>query len=373
MINRTIRTVLIAIALSCALYSQTCAASAEATSAEQLYETAFKLIVAGNYGDAYEQLDEIITKHPGTIYAQFAVDRKQRLEKLNLLSIRRKQIDQHGRIGTVVFSTLYSTWLGLGTARLVDDEEGEKAVAAGMMIGAPTGLLTSLVLTRNARLTRGQSALINFSGYWGTWQGTGLAILITEADDEKPLIRGAIAGGLLGLLTTSVLTRKIDLSLGDASIINYGVLWGTWLSLNAGMVAAIEGENSRLGLTLAGGNLGAAAMALLSSKIDISFARANLINLGGVVGTIVAGGVLVIGAESVASAETAFAVLMAGGIGGLIVAALSTSDFDGGRMSQKARRKDPGRNDNPTKWHFGPRTLQVSHSGVRSNLFSIQF
>ena len=79
MINRTIRTILIAIALSCALYSQTCAASAEATSAEQLYETAFKLIVAGNYGDAYEQLDEIITKHPGTIYAQFAVDRKQRL------------------------------------------------------------------------------------------------------------------------------------------------------------------------------------------------------------------------------------------------------------------------------------------------------
>ena len=53
---------------------------------------------------------------------------------------------------TVVFSTLYSTWLGIGSARLLDNENG-KALAAGMMIGAPAGLLTSLALTRNAKLT----------------------------------------------------------------------------------------------------------------------------------------------------------------------------------------------------------------------------
>ena len=139
-----------------------------------------------------------------------------------------------------MFSTLYSTWLGIGTARLVDETDGAKTVAAGMMIGAPTGLLTSLIATRNAKLTRGQSALINFSGSWGTWQGLGWAILIDEDDGEKPLISGAMIGGLSGILATSVLTRKIDPSLGDIGIINYGALWGTWLSLCAGQVVVLK-------------------------------------------------------------------------------------------------------------------------------------
>ena len=194
----------------CALCSQVSTAPAEEFPAEQLYEDAFKLIVEGDYGEAYDQLDEIIAEYPGTVYARFAEDRKRRLEELNLPSIRRKKIDQSGRIESVVFSTLYSTWLGVGSARLAN-AESEKAVAAGMMIGAPAGLLTSLTLTRNARLSKGQAALINFSGYWGTWQGYGLAILLDRNDDEKTMISSAMAGGLLGILTTSALTRRIDL------------------------------------------------------------------------------------------------------------------------------------------------------------------
>ena len=230
MIHKQIGAALITIFV-CTLFSPPSAASAESSAAAQLYETAFRLIVEGDYGEAYDRLNEVIDKYPDTVYARFAENRQQRLEQLNLPSIRRKKIDQSGRIGTVVFSTLYSTWLGIGTARLVDETDGAKTVAAGMMIGAPTGLLTSLITTRNAKLTRGQSALINFSGSWGTWQGLGWAILIDEDDGEKPLISGAMIGGLSGILATSVLTRKIDPSLGDMGIINYGALWGTWLSL----------------------------------------------------------------------------------------------------------------------------------------------
>lgn len=341
------------------------AASTEETSAETLYETAFKLIVEGKYGEAYDQLNQIIAKYPDTVYASFAADRKQRLEKLNLSSIRRKKIDQSGRIGTVVFSTLYSTWLGIGTARLADNENGEKAVAAGMMLGAPAGLLSSLVLTRNAKLTQGQSALINFSGYWGTWQGLGWAILSDKDDDERSLIAGAMAGGLIGLLTTSALTRKIDLSLGDAGIINYGGLWGSWLSLCSGIIANVEEGDKLLGLTLGGGNLGAATMASLSSKIDISFARANLINLGGIIGTVVASGLLLIISEAAEfDEEGAFAILMAGGVTGLVVGAHSTRDFDAKRAFQKPASE---------KLKIKPYALKVSPQGVQLNLVSIQF
>lgn len=362
------------------------AALAEETSAETLYETAFKLIVEGRYGEAYDQLNLIIAKYPDTVYARFAADRKQRLEKLNLSSIRRKKIDQSGRIGTVVFSTLYSTWLGIGTARLADNENGEKAVAAGMMLGAPAGLLSSLVLTRNAKLTQGQSALINFSGYWGTWQGLGWTILSDKDDDERSLIAGAMAGGLVSLLTTSALTRKIDLSLGDAGIINYGGLWGTWLSLCSGIIADIDDRDELLGLTLVGGNLGAATMASLSPKIDISFARANLINLGGIIGTIVASGLLLIISESefdVDQEETIFAILMAGGVTGLVVGALSTRDFDAKRASQKSAKSDrlnPNWNRKPLSLEVLGRNVavaapsyKVSPQGAQINLVNLRF
>ncbi len=390
MSDRNISTTLIIIFIFCALCSQARIVLAEENLAEQRYYAAFKLIVEGDYGEAYDKLDEIIAKYPDTAYAQFAENRKQRLEKLNLPSIRRKKIDQSGRIESVVFSTLYSTWLGVGSARLLSSEgaeKPEKAVAAGMMIGAPLGLLTSLKLTQNARLTRGQAALINFSGYWGTWQGYGWAILLDEDEDEKTLIGSAMAGGLLGILTTSALTRRIDLSLGDAGIINYGGLWGTWLSLCAGIVADVEDGDKLLGLVLAGGNLGAAAMASLSPKIEVSLARASLINLNGIVGTIVAGGFLLIMQPD--NEESAFAVLMAGGILGLATGVLSTADFDAKRASQKSSHEELSWNAKTASLNrcnsivsldmgnrvvrTNPYALKVSPKGVRANLLNIQF
>ena len=367
MIHKQIRVTLITI-LVCALCSQLNAAPAESSEAARLYETAFRRIVEGNYGEAYDRLNEVIARYPDTVYARFAENRKRRLEQLNLPDIRRKKIDQSGRIGTVVFSTLYSTWLGIGTARLADGVDGAKTVATGMMIGAPTGLLAALIATRTAKLTRGQSALINFSGYWGTWQGLGWAILIDEDDSEKPLIGGAMIGGLSGILATSVLTRKVDPSLGDMGIINYGALWGTWLSWSAGWVVGVEDENELLAWTLIGGNLGVTAMASLSSKIDISLARANWINLGGVIGTIVASGIVIIIAQNELSEEAAFALLMSGGIAGLITGTYTTRNVP----SPKAHERVGRRNDSAL-WHRPPHELQLSRNGVRANFLSIRF
>jgi hypothetical protein len=258
---------------------------------------------------------------------------------------------------SVVFSTLYSTWLGVGTARLAK-ADSEKAVAAGMMIGAPVGLLTSLALTRNAKLSSGQAELINFSGYWGTWQGVGLAIVLDKNDDEKTMISSAMAGGLLGILTTSILTRKIDLSLGDASMIHYGGLWGTWLSFLAGLLADIEDEDDHLALVLAGGNLGAAATAALSSKIEMSLGQASLINLSGIVGTLVAGGFLAMFQPD--SERVVWGTFMAGGILGLVggYETIGSGTWGASRQMDQAMSYQPNR---------------VSAKELRANIFSIRF
>ena len=76
----------------CALFFQSSAASAESSAAGQLYETAFRLIVEGDYGVAYDRLNEVIREYPDTVYARLAENRKQRLEQLNLPSIRRKKL-----------------------------------------------------------------------------------------------------------------------------------------------------------------------------------------------------------------------------------------------------------------------------------------
>ena len=367
MIHKQIGAVLITV-LVCVLFSQSSAVSAESSEAAQLYETAFRLIVEGDYGDAYDRLNEVIDKYPDTIYARFAEDRRQRLEQLNLPSIRRKKIDQSGRVGTVVFSTLYSTWLGIGTARLADETDNAKSIATGMMIGAPTGLLTSLVTTRNAKLTRGQAALINFSGSWGTWQGLGWAILIDEDDSEKPLISSAMIGGLSGILATSILTRKIDPSLGDMGIINYGALWGTWLSMTAGRVVGLDGDEL-LAWTLIGGNIGTIAMASLSPKIDITPARAHWTNLGGIIGTIVASGIVTIMAESDIIGEAgAFGSLMVGGIAGLIAGIYNTRHLP----PPETRERLSWRNDS-TLWDGPPYELQLNSNGIHTNFFSLRF
>ncbi len=360
------RVVLITI-LVCVLCSSPSAAAAEVNTAVHLYETAFRSIVEEDYSEAYDRLNEVIDRYPDTVYAQFAENRRQQLERMNLPSIRRKNIDQSGRVGTVVFSTLYSTWLGIGTARLVDETDGAKTIAGGMMIGAPTGLLTSLIVTRNAKLSRGQSALINSSGSWGTWQGLGWAILISEDDGEKPLIGGAMIGGLSGILATSVITRKIDPSLGDMAMINYSALWGTWLSLCATRVVGVEGDEL-LAWTLIGGNIGAIAMASLAPQIDIAPARAHWINLGGVIGTIVASGIVTIVAESDISESAAFGTLMVGGIAGLIAGAYNTRHIPSPAVSERLSR----RNDS-TLWDRPPHELQLSSRGIRANLLTIRF
>ena len=285
-----------------------------ASDADQLYENAFKLILDGDYGEAYDHLDEIISLYPNATHAHLARTRMNHLERLNLPALRRRNIDRSGRIESIVFSTLYSTWLGVGSARLAN-ADSEKAAVAGMMIGAPVGLLTSLALTRNAPLSDGQAALINFSGYWGTWQGYGLAILLDRNDDEKTMIGSAMAGGLLGLATTSALTRKINPSTGDISLINYGGLWGTGLGLLTAYISDHEDSDNLLAFSLAGGNLAAAAMTAITPKVEFSFMQASLINLSGIVGTIVAGGLVLISQPD--SRDVSLGALMAGGILGL--------------------------------------------------------
>ena len=109
-------------------------------------------------------------------------------------------------------------------------------------------------------------------------------------------------------------------------------------------------------------------MAVLSSKIDITPARAHWINLGGVIGTIAASGIVMIIAESDISPESAFATLMVGGISGLVAGTHTTRHIPPPEVGERLSR----RNDS-TLWHRSPHELQLSPNGMRVNFLNIRF
>ncbi len=309
------------IALAIAAVGRVCAQEPQ-PDAHEPYTEAFRALADGEWELAYDGLSVIQHDYPDTVYGRRASRHRARLDALGLSS--RRHLDQRGRAETVGFSVLYGAWAGLATTVIADDDDDEKTLVAGMMLGAPVALVTSLVATRGREVTRGQASLLRLGGYFGTWQGLGLAMLKDDIDTEAA-IGAALAGGLAGMGIAGVAGSVSQPSPGQAALVNYGALWGTWLSFAGTQVADISNGDGVLAATLAGGAAGLAAGALLATKTDMPEGRANLINLGGMAGTVMAAGALLI--VHADKQQTGMAVMMAGGVLGLVTAARRTAGY----------------------------------------------
>ncbi|MCY3762043.1 MAG: hypothetical protein OXH50_12400 [Gemmatimonadetes bacterium] len=287
------------------------------TEARELYESAFRALANGRYGTAYGYLNDLTARYPRTLFAPMAAERKKRLVALGLHRAGRGPGDREGRTGALVYGTLYSTWLGVGTA-IVAGADSDQALAAGMMTGAPAGLLATHLLTRGRALSPGQGALVRLGGLWGTWQGFGWTAASADEPSERRLTAFSMAGGLAGIAGSSAIARIADLSTGDASLLDFGGLWGTWFGFCLSVMAEAD-DNAVLKSSLTGGNLGLAAMAMLVPRVGLSREQVRLINLGGMAGTFVATGIvglLALGGNF-ENATVPMGIITAGGIAGL--------------------------------------------------------
>ena len=355
-----LRVCLTAVLLVHALQAQ--GEAAAETEAGKLYESAFRALADGQYDAAYDSLREITARYPATPYAAFAAERKRRLEELGLHRQDFGTGDQGGRTGALVYGTLYSTWLGVGTA-IVAGADSDQALAAGMMTGAPAGLLAAHLLTRDRALSPGQGALVRLGGLWGTWQGYGWTVASVDEPSDRRLTAFSMAGGLAGIAGSAALTRVADLSAGDASLLDFGGLWGTWFGFCLSVMAEAEGDRV-LKNSLTGGNLGLAAMATQVPRIELSREHARLINLGGVAGTFMATGIvglLALGG-SFENATVPMGIITAGGIAGLWSGfAIRRHELPSG-TSDRGRAKwlaewgpAPGRQSSPMAVEWGGR------------------
>ena len=288
--------------------------------AKLIYEAGSQLVTDEEYDKAIRRFERIISEYPETEYAKLAEGKKTEITTLRL---QPKTISGISRASLVGFGTLFTTWLGVGTLILVEADEPEPYGLA-LIAGPLGGLAGSMNLTRNLKFSDGQASLINFGGAWGVWQATGAAIIADV--DEKVVVGASMAGGIIGLALSGSIVQGRDISPGDATMINFGGIWGTWFALCGAMVADVENEYSLLANAMIGGDTSLLAMAALSPKMNMSRTRARLINIGGIVGTLYGLGMNIL--LEVDSERTAWGVMGIGGVLGLAAGAYFTRNYD---------------------------------------------
>ena len=296
----------------------------KAVEAQLIYEDALKQVGDGKYDKALRRLDWIVSAYPETRYMQLATDKR---EEVGILLQQPKPISGMSRAGLVGFGTLYTTWLGVGTLVLLD-VENPPLYGLALIAGPLSGLFGSLSFTRESELSDGQASLITLGGTWGIWQAVAAANLANA--DEKLTVGASMVGGALGLALTSSIVRGRNISPGDATLINFGGIWGTWFAICGAMAARNRDQDNSdfiLGSAMMGGNIGLSTMAAWSTKLNMSRARARLINIGGIVGTLYGLGASIL-LDIEPEDRTFWSLMGLGGVVGLTAGAYFTRNYD---------------------------------------------
>lgn len=326
MLNQFIRIVIAILffAFSQLLWADEIESEIKALEARLIYEEAVKQGVDEEYNQALGRLDWLISVYPETVHGQLATDKKK---EIALLLQQPKPIGSMSRASLVGFGTLFTTWLGVGTLILLDVREaGPNGLV--LIAGPVGGLLGSLSLTRESELSDGQASLITLGGTWGIWQAVGAASLADAG--EKATVSASMIGGALGLALAGGIVSGKDIRPGDATLINFGGIWGTWFSICGAMAArdrSRDNSNFILGSAMMGGNVGLSTMAVWSTKLNMSLARARLINIGGIVGTLYGLGASIL-LDLEPGDRTFWSLMGLGGVVGLTAGAYFTRNYD---------------------------------------------
>lgn len=276
----------------------------ESDPAAVLYRTAQILEAEGERELADSLREYILRRYPRSSAAAAILSVRS--------TTRGRPLDGNGRTELIVGSTLYGLWLGVAIPGMLG-ADGTEAYGLGLLLGGPAGFGAAWSATRDVHISDGQAGIITWGSTWGTWQGFGWSQIVDPGsecpagvdpvfcDDEpspEAMFGWMVAGGLTGLAGGVLAARGLDISAGDATLVNLGSLWGSWYGLALGILADLE-DDGLLAATLVGGNAGAGAGALLAHAYPISRSQARLASIIGVVGGLAGAGLdLIVQPES---------------------------------------------------------------------------
>lgn len=314
-----------------------------ADSAAVLLEVARDFEARGR-SEVAEALYQLITeRYEGTAPAVVALGR--------LAEWDRVVNERSGRVELQVWSSLYGLWLGIAVPAAFGADESE-AYGAGILLGAPAGLLAARAVIRSRDITEGQTRAITWGGVWGTWQGLGWAHVLDLGTEEscqqgfcyesdvttETQFRSMIVGGLVGVTTGTLLSRR-NIPTGVAAGAHYGSLWGTWLGVAGAVMSDLE-DDGVMAATLLSGNAGLVAGAYLADRHELSRNRLRLVSLGGLLGGLAGVGLDLLFQPDDEKVAMGIPLVLSGA--GLGVAAHMTRDHDRGPSGGGAAGGDNG-------------------------------
>jgi hypothetical protein len=319
------------------------------------YETAFQLLRKGKWREAAAGFQEVVRQAPGTQEALIATE-LERLAKTfegpPRLELREPTLDrvpgparalapigpdQSGLVELAVNGTLFGLWTGLAfSIAIVLDAQALLLVA----LSGGGGLGATLLAAKDRRITSGGASLIGTAMELGVYDGFMLGGLL-ELGSPRTLFATALMTSVATTATAVALQSQLDLTVGDVALITSGAYLGTFLT---GMILLFTNDLVRLseraffGLLLGGTNLGVLGMSIASSEIEVSRGRVLLCELGGLLGGLLAGGVILAAGATEPSARAVSGILTAGVLGGTGLATYVTRDFDEGGAPEKDRK-----------------------------------
>ena len=259
-----------------------------------------KLVAIGSY---VERLP--IGQHTITVEAREREPATRTIEvtanQTTNLRIELEKQPKSGRRELLVASTIAGGIYGGGAFATLFSDSDPTFKALASLAGFGVGFAGAYLGVPN-RISVGQSSYLIGASIIGAAEGGLLAALIacdnsteTGADGEvdykikcppEAVASTALIAGIASSLTAAITADRLDLSAGDAALLNSGAMWG---SIGSSLFVLAFDSDGRLWmpLMLAGLNLGTIAGGLLAQRIEASRSHIALIDLSGLGGMIV--------------------------------------------------------------------------------------
>ncbi len=212
--------------------------------------------------------------------------------------------------------------------------------------GIGAGFLGSFLATRDG-VKVGMSSLMIGSAAWGTALATSLSLGLDVP--TRYVYSLAIAGSGIGMSAGFLIARKLDISAGDAALVNSGGTWGTATGALLAQAIIRNPSASQFGWFMLGGTTaGLLTGSLLAWKLEPSRGHVGLIDVGGLAGTglgFALGYVIGVNSQSEDNIQTGARYALGGMALGLLAGAVMTRKYKGDVPPVEAllRREGGGR------------------------------
>lgn len=237
--------------------------------------------------------------------------------------------EEDGRVQLILNSTLLGFSLMSGVLFAADVQD-PRLFSPIFLVGGAGGLVTSLLIYRRWRVSRGDNAVVAAGG----WYGAGLGVLmagILGYDQLRWLMTGGLVGQVAGLAAGIVAAAFTEISSGDGAVIHSGAIWGLFLGGVAATLIWDSDPRTSYGLVLAGMLAGVGAGALTAHLVEISAGRTAVIDLCGFLGVLLGASIgtpIIVDSQNAGHMRAYAGILLGTAAIGIGIGALVTRNWD---------------------------------------------